>query len=196
VRLASRLEQRDEHRGRAASGHLERRRLRWGKCGAALAHLGQREPAPVGGDMTPGSGATGPCARGTGDALLPAPAFMRRRTLPAWTGTSGACARPSRRVPEHTPLVQGERRRTWREFDELRSAGGGVPLGPGPARRSFTCTTVTSTSRRSSPPSLRRPRQRESRYTADELAHLLETRRRGGGVPRSLGTAGRSATQS
>src|SRR5205823_1579931 len=143
VRFADRLEQRDEHRRRATAGHLERRRLRRRERGAPLAHLGERQPAAVGGDVTPGSGTTGPRVRGSGDALLPAPGAHRVSVRCARDRQGGSMdwnfgtvfESVADAIPEHRALVQGDRRRTWREFDEraarLAAALRDQGVGPG-----------------------------------------------------------------
>jgi hypothetical protein len=82
-------------------------------------------------------------------------------------------------IPDHTALVQGERRRTWREFDERASrvaaALRGAGLGPGSKvafylynsneylETLFACFKLRAV-----------PANVNYRYTADELAYLLD----------------------
>jgi 3-oxocholest-4-en-26-oate---CoA ligase len=82
-------------------------------------------------------------------------------------------------IPEHTALVQGERRRTWREFDEraARLAAALRDLGLGPDSKVafylYNCdeyleTLLATFKLRAVPANV------NYRYTADELAYQLE----------------------
>ena len=82
-------------------------------------------------------------------------------------------------IPDHTALVQGERRRTWREFDERASrlAGAFRALGLGPDSKvafylynsnEYLETLFATFKLRAVPANV------NYRYTSDELAYLLD----------------------
>ena len=84
-----------------------------------------------------------------------------------------------RRQPDVPAIVHGSTSRTWREYDERAARFAGAlrrrPASGPTGRSACTCTTATSTSRRSSAGSRRGvPVNVNYRYLDDELGYLLD----------------------